>query len=375
MSEDGRIDQSALPSSASTPTRSASTETHYRRRFHLLWGQFAAGKPIHDPLDITAYADWLISRRSDLSASSFRQYRSTSTFVIADRLRNQMLGGDEREDGLQALQILQASQSQPAVGSLGSRVRPKTMPGRTSAKKAKSVRWDDWDQLMAVLTLSRSQHARSISLLLVAGLFTGLRPSEWKSAHLMADQDSGAWRLTVANGKLGNGRAHGPARTLTWPEASCEVDAIASWLTHLDQLLPSREDERDREWNVLYKALRDELHQITLRLWPRRKRHITFYTTRHLFVAAAKDAFLSAACSREELAALLGHATDATATMHYARASKGSKAKRPFTLPVPDPSEVVRVRQVFEAREAKATYRVLVEEGHEIAMRPLANSP
>ncbi len=375
MNADGRTDHLAVPPSASAPTRSASTEAHYRRRFDQLWEQFAAGNPLHGPLAVSAYADWLVGRRSGLSSSTFRQYRSASTFVIAELLRDQMLGGNEQEDGLRALHILQDSQSQSAVDSSDSGARPKTMPGRTSAKKAKTVCWDDWDQLMAVLALSRSQHARSINLLLAAGLYTGLRPSEWKNAHLMADPCSGAWRLTVANGKCSNGRAHGPARTLTWPQAGCEVDAIAAWLAHLDQLLPSRRDERDRAWNVLYKSLRDELHQITLRLWPRRKRRIAFYTTRHMFVAAAKDSFLPGVRSREEIAALLGHATDATATMHYVRPSKGGKDKRAFTLPVPDPSEVARVRQVFEAREAKATYRVPSDEEREITMCPRSGLP
>lgn len=375
MSADGRTDHLAVPPSASALTRSTSTEAHYRRRFHQLWEQFADGNPLHGPLNVAAYADWLVGRRSDLSASTFRQYRSASTFVIAERLRDQMLGDDEQEDGLRALQILQDSQSQFAIGSSGSGARPKTVPRRTSAKKAKTVCWGDWDKLMAVLALSRSQHAQSINLLLAAGLYTGLRPSEWKNAHLTVDQGSGACRLTVANGKCSNGRAHGPARTLTWPQAGCEVDAIAAWLAHLDQLLPSRGDERYSAWNVLYKSLRDELHQIILRLWPRRKRRIAFYTTRHMFVAAAKDSFLPGVRSREEIAALLGHATDATATMHYARPSKGSKDKRAFTLPVPDPSEVARVRQVFEAREAKATYRVHLEEGRGVEMRPRMKGP
>lgn len=87
-----------------------------------------------------------------------------------------------------------------------------------------------------------------------------------------------------------------------------------------------------------------------------------FYTTRHMFAAAAKDACLSGVCSREELAALLGHATDATASTHYARPSKNGKAKRPLTLPIADPSEIARVRQVMNEREAKATYQIVLEE-------------
>jgi hypothetical protein len=370
-----RTDPFALASSASEPTRSASTEASYQKCFDRLWAQFGAQNPPYNRLDVTTYAHWLIGRRHDLDAATFRQYRSASIFMIGERLGDETFAYGEREDSLRALSLLLASRYPFSTGSTGDRVCSKPLPRRTSAKKAKTVSPRDWDRLMATLALSRSRHVRAIGLLLSAGLYTGLRPSEWRDAHLTIEPVSGERRLTVVNGKNSNGRAHGPTRTLIWPQTCPEVDVIAAWMTHLDKLLPYDRDERARKWEVLYGTWRDKLYEITRKLWPRRRQRPCFYTTRHMFAAAAKDACLSGVCSREELAALLGHATDATASTHYARPSRNGKAKRPFTLPVADPSEVARVRQVMNEREAKATYRIVLEETTEDEMHPKMVSP
>ncbi len=201
MTRNRRTDPFTAASSASEPTRSASTEASYRKCFDRLWAQFGAQNPPYHRLDVTTYAHWLIGRRHDLDAATFRQYRSASTFMIGERLRDEAFAYGEREDSLYALSLLLASRSPFSTGSTGERASFKTLPRRTSAKKAKTVAPADWDRLMATLALSRSRHVRSIGLLLAAGLCTGLRPSEWRDAHLTIDPVSGERHLTVVNGK------------------------------------------------------------------------------------------------------------------------------------------------------------------------------
>jgi hypothetical protein len=45
------------------------------------------------------------------------------------------------------------------------------------------------------------------------------------------------------------------------------------------------------------------------------------------------------------VAALLGHASDATATAHYGRPHQGERGSARFPVPVADPAEVARVRR------------------------------
>ena len=63
---------------------------------------------------------------------------------------------------------------------------------------------------------------------------------------------------------------------------------------------------------------------------------ISLYTSRHQFVADAKRA----GRSKMEVASLMGHSSDETATIHYGRRIQG----RGESVPLPDPEEVARVR-------------------------------
>lgn len=136
--------------------------------------------------------------------------------------------------------------------------------------------------------LSKSQYVEPIFLLLRAGLYSGLRPCEWKHAALQYDIEAGAWTLTVVNGKCSNGRSHGATRTLLWKERGREFEAVEKWIAYLERTLPKNAVDRDTEWDRLYKAWGRQLHSVAERLWPRRERRICFYTARHMFAAEAK---------------------------------------------------------------------------------------
>ena len=121
---------------------------------------------------------------------------------------------------------------------------------------------------------------------------------------------------------------------------------------HLATYLPPDGTEQHVEWTTYYAQLRDTLREVCLELWPGRKRRPTFYTTRHTFAAVAKTAL-----APTELAALLGHGSDLTALIHYARPPKGSSRLPAFGLPRPSSEEVARVRLVLEKKELSAPYR------------------
>ncbi len=122
--------------------------------------------------------------------------------------------------------------------------------------------------------------------------------------------------MKIQNAKNTNGRSHGETRTLVLKNVKEEdLLAIRNHLNNIRMFLGM--DEYDYFYNgcaiALYKACRQ--------CWPRRKRHITLYSTRHQFSANAK----SSGFSRQEVAAMMGHAVDITATIHYGRKQAGNE--------------------------------------------------
>jgi integrase len=363
VTADSHARQFVVSSSAPDPSRDLKTQAQYRKRYSLLRRQCETQTDTHASSHV-AYVNWLIGRRCELKASAFRLYRSASIFAMCEYAQGTTEAPIERVDRLEALSILQGSRGGAVAESEQGDVQY-AGPKRTSGKKAKKVDLLEWNRLIESLNLSKSQYAEPICLLLRAGLYSGLRPCEWKHAALQYDIEAGAGTLTVVNGKCSNGRSHGATRTLLWKERGREFEAVEKWIAYLERTLPKNAVDRDTEWDRLYKAWGRQLHSVAERLWPRRERRICFYTARHMFAAEAKKKF-----SRIEVATLLGHATDATATMHYARPTRSGKGNVLFALPEPDPTEGTRVRQVFEAREAKANFNVTRDENCVEAIRP-----
>jgi hypothetical protein len=81
------------------------------------------------------------------------------------------------------------------------------------------------------------------------------------------------------------------------------------------------------------------------------------YTPRHEAAARWKAVYVNSATTDEErlrglaiVAALLGHATDETATIHYGRPRRGEGGSSRFPVPVPDAAEVARVRRRMQMK-------------------------
>lgn len=338
----------ATPSQASeltfllgeTPTRSKETTELYENRVALLLAKYQLGTLGNATL--SGYAAWLRDRRSGMSAASFRQYRAASISIFGTILE------------LDGLEPSVCGEVRKAIGILCSTRGTQLSPGpqiplRTSARKQKRIDAQDWEKLAAALLASERRHVEAVILLLAAGLVTGLRPSEWIKAELFHDVEDG-WKLKVQNGKSTNGRSHGPTRTLSWSSCSEEVLAVRNWLEHLETCLLRDRTRARAGWKTYYAQLRHTLYEVCQKLWPRRWRRPTFYSTRHTFAAAAK-----AVLTPSEVGALLGHGTDFTVLTHYARPPKGGSKLPRFILPRADPVQVLRVRQVLGERLTRAT--------------------
>ena len=325
-----------------SPTRTPATEAQYRRRASAICDQAARtlGYSNADYAPNKAIADVLIAQKAGMSFNTWHQKRAALLFAWTEQL-------ETAQDRLSAEDLRAAIATLRAEPQTGAKRRGEA----TSANKAKRVRDQDAERLLAVLDehVGSWKWAAATAQWIRASALTGLRPSEWARAGLI--HENGATILVTFNGKLGNQRANGMTRRLQFDPANTTPEDLAAVEAHLAFLDQARLEHR-------LEAVQDEVKRTLRRAnevaFPDLKaqaaagktggrKAITLYSFRHQFSADAKKAGLTQA----EVGALLGHASDATAGKHYARRRSGSK---PLKV-APIASEVATVR-----RRAKPTF-------------------
>lgn len=303
------------------PTRTTSTEMDYARRARQLVTRLACELGMADSNDVCA-ADvvrYLDQRRADVAPRSWRVYKASLSAFARDRARAEV----DWHEALMAIEAMRWSSANSA---------PKgRRPKRTSARKDKSPTDERLEQLKDWLTL----HNTEASAFLSATLLTGLRPIEWRAARLVHVGDRLV--LLVRNAKATNGRAHGKGRRL-WFEALNFQQAKAVRTT----IAMFRKVWKYDGYDALLERLQRAFRHAASTLWPRRRRTITPYSLRHAFVARVKLVF-----EREEIAALMGHGVDTTASSHYGRRPRRTSGGHRWLLPKADQRDVARVRQEY----------------------------
>ena len=295
------------------PSRTAATETAYTNRLRQLVTRLAEQQGVRAP-EITA-ADLVLeidSRAQGLSAATLRQYRAAVCFGV--------------ETGLIAPGI--------ATGRPGS-----TAPGRlrgrgTSSLKVKRIDDSDLRRIDAALRNSRSHYARDLRAFLLANRLVGARVAEWRHARFIRNHvETGGPALLLRNAKATNARAHGQTRTMQLQDLDDDavktIAACATWLAAR---------ERAGSFAAWQSGAAKLLYRICRRLWPRRLRHVTLYSTRHHAAAQYKALY-----SKAEVAAVLGHGALTTAGTHYARTARGAWRPKPGSRPRPLAADVARV--------------------------------
>lgn len=190
---------------------------------------------------------------------------------------------------------------------------------KTSAKKQKSLPLKDLKIIDKELSKSKSMWATPTRLWLRAGILTGLRPIEWRNSELFENDD--ICYLIVKNAKNTNNRSNGEKRTLHLNHLnSDEISIIKNHMKLVGQFKESRND-----WMGYYQGCSNLLKTKTRILFPNRKKYPTLYSTRHQFSANSK----ASGCLPNEIAALMGHASDLTAQMTYGKKINGTRGKKP----------------------------------------------
>ena len=149
-----------------------------------------------------------------------------------------------------------------------------------------------------------------------ASVYLGLRPVEWKNSEYNDEYNV----IVVLNAKNTNGRANGKTRTLSLKHCTEEEKNII--LTHLNF---SKKMEKDGKWEDYYQGCANLIKYTTRKIWRGKERLPTLYSGRHQYSANLK----ASGCKRNEVAALMGHGTDETASTHYGRKIHGTRRSKP----------------------------------------------
>jgi hypothetical protein len=287
---------------------------------------------ISDDVSPIFMANWLSGCRYQLCPSTYRLYKAS------------IIWHSELDHRLDSLKREYVRTRLDAIYFYSGPLQDQPQQLATSSQALKHIELVDWIKLTSAFALNRSVYDAPLLAYLEAGRRAGLRPCEWAKTRLLNCAVSRRYVLVVRNRKTTNGRSHGAFRRLVWNKSSASEDIVLvrTFLEIVNEQLrdvPYR--DRTNAWKKYCRAMQDRLRNLSRSLWPRRKRHPCLYTARHMFAAVAK-----VENSKIEIAALMGHAVDDTATKHYARPAKGRKGLPPVTTPTAHPRDVARVRSV-----------------------------
>jgi integrase len=242
-----------------------------------------------------------------ISQATLRQYRSALKFMGSALHQKEYITKDELAKGNSILDSAHGASKEDLVP-------------RTSATKQKSLKLKDLKTLGDELLKSKSKWGKLSYIWLYSGIFTGLRPSEWKNARIEND-GTGKIDLIVKNAKNTNNRSHGEKRTINLNHL--EEKQIKIIEQHL--LASSQIAQKDDLWQQYYNGCANLIKYHSRRIWKNRKRYPTLYSSRHQFSANLK----ASGCSKVEVATLMGHASDLTAQAHYGKKIHGTRGRKP----------------------------------------------
>lgn len=298
----------------------------YLNRGNQLWRK--AIKELHiNAYEMTPvkYICWLEGKLPELMPSSRRQYIA-STRCMLDAMLHQATDDDVKYELMTTLEYALAMKSEkynPAVPT------KKPWRGNTSSQKSKKFSDEEFELFLSEVKKLKWKWSMYAAVWIAANRLVGLRPSEWRNVVL---KEGNSIILEVGNGKHTNGRANGEFRHIDITDLSKnELVIIKRQLK-----LASKFATTVADWNAYYGGVRQAIYRIARRIQGDQRKYLSFYSTRHQFSADAK----ASGMSKAEVAALMGHASDKTATSHYGKKKHGGSGFRVK----PDANEVATVR-------------------------------
>ncbi|MCD0261544.1 site-specific integrase [Xanthomonas campestris pv. campestris] len=262
-----------------------------------------------------------------ISKATFRQYKAALRAVFQADLET----APTRYDTELLSAAIERLDSTPQTGY--------ARKGRAgSALKSKSFKASELALVLREVHkgISESRHSWAVGLktFLEANSLVGLRPCEWAEASIRSGDD-GMTVMVVRNAKTTNDRGNGSHRTLLLDDLTTqELGALHEMVELVDRVQSGQildANGKAVSFDELLKHMRDYLRRLTRQIFPatgNRQHWPTLYSLRHQVCADAKQSSTGSAESLRFVAALMGHKTDATATLHYGKRRGGSKGLR-----------------------------------------------
>lgn len=293
-----------LLASYKVPTKTQATKDVEKVTYGYLLKRFRRENGLgEDDENITWFIGWLVSGVNRISKSSWRKYKAAVLTTVEEQVSH-FSSAVNPYPYVVAMEFLK-SFDHPGEDA--------DMPKRTARLKQKKISLHDLEKIKMYCDARKLESFRLTYEWLIAGVWLGLRPSEWRTATYVEGED-GISYLKVKNGKNTNGRSHGEYRHIMLVDFSVdEINLIKRLVAKFSSLKTKEEFAR------IYATTRLKLIETNKALWPNRKQNITLYSARHQFSANAK----ASGVSLKELAALMGHAVDDTALAMYARRIQG----------------------------------------------------
>ena len=290
------------------PTRIEKTEETYLNRAEGILKRYTkeSGQTVEN---VESLIDWLLSvHQFNIVKNTWRYDRAAIAFYL-----------EHHHHSTEAIALVKKLDNRNC----------KIESTETSALKQKKLSFEDVELISSKLDVVKNTWDGLLQCWLDASIITGLRPSEWETALLRGDF------LIVQNAKNTNGRCFGVERVLNLSNLDEDsYEAIEKFLHKLHNALK----ENNGRFQFVYTACRMRLRRITIKLWSPKKKHPTLYSCRHQFSADMKNTL-----SKKEIAALMGHGTDETATEHYGKKRSGNYKKNHI---LPDPDQVDLVKEI-----------------------------
>ncbi len=299
-------------------TRTSKTEKEYLKRAEGLLRATSNyfGIEINDVTGMML-AQFIVDHRVEYTPATFRQYKSAIKFYL--KIYSHLF--IDAEDAI--IMLEDVSQSDCNKITL-----------RTSQLRRKHFKASLFERFIYTISLSNSKYTEITIFWLQAGALTGLRPHEWEFAILDKREDDRLF-LIVHNAKNTNGRSHGELRhiELTYLSehekniiekflsivADYKESGTFALLQHACMKFLSRENNKLVKGKFKEKGYNKQRGSGLYRAASKKPTRITLYSARHFFSSSAKTAMLSL----EEIAALMGHKTNKTASEHYGKRHYG----------------------------------------------------
>lgn len=358
---------------ATAPKRSAGTVATYHKRGQDLVKRFRRERGLSadvEAFDPVEFAHWCRGLRYSVAPATWRQYRQAILMVLeplsSEKVEEAiaLIENDDRGDVEMGTAERYVRRASAAATSEEDEADDDNR--MTSAKKAKQVSFDEFNRLMLFLKVRRrSANSDVLRAWMVAGICTGLRPSEWQAAELRVfpmtgPESSGVGvppdrrrkaYLFVMNAKATNGRGNGLVRTLDLTYCSDAALAAVRRMTEL-----GRQWAAEGVFSEEFRRVSKTLYSAGRQIFRKKKLHIALYTFRHQFISNMKALDLLP----EEISALVGHVSDETAAHTYGKRRSSWSIDRILERPRPTHEEVQSVRRTLKFHHDRITFDRIV---------------